>query len=80
MDAINNARSLLADILGVSLATITAESTIDDIERWDSIAHLRVVLALEEKIGRQVTSEETTALFSVRQIAELLTELSPTGS
>jgi len=79
MDPVDSARTLLAGVLGVASATISADATIDDVERWDSIAHLRVVLALEDKIGRQVTSEETMSLFSVRQIALLLTQSSQAG-
>ena len=73
MDPIDSARILLADALGVPAATIPDDATLDQVEQWDSIAHLRIVLALEEKIGRQVTPEETMSLFSVRQIAQLMT-------
>jgi len=30
---------------------VTAESTIDDVENWDSLGHLRVCMALEQRFG-----------------------------
>jgi acyl carrier protein len=72
MSALDSARALLAEATGVPPAEIADDATFDAVERWDSIAHLRLVLALEEKIGRQVTPEETMALFSLSEIAALL--------
>ena len=72
MNAFDSARALLAEAVGLPASAIADDATFDRVERWDSIAHLRLVLALEERIGRQVTAEETMELFSVRQIAEFL--------
>lgn len=72
MTPLDSARALLADAVGLPSTAIADDATFDQVERWDSIAHLRLVLALEEKIGRQVTAEETMELFSLRRIAEFL--------
>ena len=74
MTALDGARALLAEAVGLPVTAITEDATFDRVERWDSIAHLRLVLALEEKIGRQVTPEETMELFSLERIAALLEE------
>jgi acyl carrier protein len=72
MSSLESARALLAEAVGLPAAAIADDATFDQVERWDSIAHLRLMLALEEKIGRQVTAEETLELFSLRRIAEFL--------
>lgn len=72
MNALDSARALLAEAVGLPVAAIADDATFDEVERWDSIAHLRLVLSLEERIGRQVTAEETMELFSLRQIARFL--------
>lgn len=72
MSTLDEARTLLADTLGTPASDIADDASFERIERWDSIAHLRLMLALEEKVGRQVTPEETMTLFSLPAIAEFL--------
>ena len=72
MNTLDSARALLAEAVGLPANAIADDATFDRVERWDSIAHLRLVLALEERIGRQVTAEETMELFTLRQIADFL--------
>jgi acyl carrier protein len=53
---------------------VTPESTPDTIEGWDSIAHLNLVLALEQEFGIQLLPEEIEQLLSVELVAALLVE------
>ena len=53
---------------------VTPESTPDTIEGWDSIAHLNLVLALEQEFGIQLLPEEIEQLLSVELIVALLVE------
>ena len=44
----------------------------DDFERWDSLAHLRLVLAIEGQIGRQLDPDESVRIETLSDIAALL--------
>lgn len=51
---------------------VTAESTIDDVENWDSLGHLRVCMALEQRFGVKIPMEEIADLRSVPAIVAKL--------
>ncbi len=77
MSALAEARDLLAEAVGLPAGSIADDAGFDQVERWDSIAHMRLMLALEEKIGREVTAEETMELFSLPEIARFLERARP---
>jgi acyl carrier protein len=70
-------RRLMADVFNLPLEQITAASSPDSIEAWDSLHHLDLVLALEQEFGTQFTPEEIEQLLSVELIAALLVEKIP---
>lgn len=66
------AYELLADALGVSVSEIDADTAINATPQWDSIAHMRLILALEGKLDRQLDAEEIFAVASVQDVMEVL--------
>jgi acyl carrier protein len=53
---------------------ITPESRAEDVEYWDSLGHLRVCMALEERYGVQIPMEEVAELQSVPAIVKYLAD------
>ncbi len=51
---------------------VTADSTIDDVENWDSLGHLRVCMALEQRFGVKIPMEDIADLRSVPAIVAKL--------
>ena len=47
----SSAASMLADILDRSVETIPVDASIFNFPAWDSLAHVRLMLALEEATG-----------------------------
>lgn len=70
-------RAIVADIFEVPLESVTAQSSPDTIETWDSIHHLNMVLALEQEFGVQFSPEEIEQLLSVELIVALVAEKMP---
>jgi acyl carrier protein len=70
-------RRIVADVFNVPIESILPESSPDNIEAWDSLHHLDLVLALEQEFGTQFTPEEIEQLLSVDLIASLLAEKVP---
>ena len=66
------AKQLLADAANCDSATIPDDVRIGNFERWDSIAHLRLVLAIEQQIGRQLGPDEAVRIESLTDVAALL--------
>lgn len=67
-------RVIVADVFGVPVEQVRPDSSPDNIESWDSLQHLNLVLALEQEFGTQFTPEEIEQLLSVELVAALLEE------
>jgi acyl carrier protein len=68
-------RSIASDIFAVPADKITAESTPESIETWDSMQHLNLVLAIEEKFGVQLEPEDIEQMKSIGAVAALVERL-----
>jgi acyl carrier protein len=67
-----SARQLLADALGCAEADIGPESAIGTLPLWDSLAHIKVVLAVEERLARTLSTDEILAVTSLAAIEQVL--------
>ena len=65
-------RAIAADLFGVAEDAIGAESSPETVEGWDSIQHLNLVLALEERFGFQLSPEDMDEMRTVGQIAHVV--------
>lgn len=65
-------QAIASDIFGVPSAKITTDSSPETIETWDSMQHLNLVLAIEEKFGLQLSPEEIEDMRSVGAVAALV--------
>jgi len=68
-------RNVASDILGIPADKITAESSPETIENWDSMQHLNLVLAIEEKFGIQLEPEDIEQMKNIGAIAALIERL-----
>jgi acyl carrier protein len=66
--------NLLSQTLGISLNLITDGFSYGDVPEWDSLGHMNLMMALEEKFGVQVTTETITNLVSIPAIIDYLME------
>ncbi len=54
---------------------IISEVTVaDDIEDWDSLEHINLVLAIEERFGMKFTMGEVTGMKNVGDMIDILME------
>jgi acyl carrier protein len=65
-------RRLVSDVFNQPVEKVDARSSPSTIEAWDSIRHLNLVLAVEEKFGVQFSPDELEAMGSVGKICELV--------
>jgi acyl carrier protein len=65
-------RSMASDLFGVPSEQITVASSPQTIETWDSIQHLNLVLALEEKFSLQLSPEEIEQMKNIGETAKLI--------
>ena len=58
-------KQIIADNLKVPFDNITDELAVGDIAEWDSLAHVRIILALEIELGVSLDIEQTLDLEDV---------------
>ena len=68
-------RNVASDIFGIPADKITVESSPETIENWDSMQHLNLVLAIEEKFGVQLEPEDIEQMKSIGAVAALVEKL-----
>ncbi len=71
-----DARALAIEIVGGALG-IDANQLPDDTaigrsERWDSLAHVRIILAIEERLNRQLAPDEVVSIADLTDIERVL--------
>lgn len=72
----NHLYRTIAEVLGVALDLLSAESSPDTIPSWDSLNHLNLVMALEGEFGVSLSVEDALAM---RTVAEMRTVLQKHG-
>ncbi|WP_251496268.1 acyl carrier protein [Otoolea muris] len=55
-------------VLGVKQGTVTIDSKAEDIEKWDSLMHLRIIMETEEKYGVEIPMDQINEIKSVRDL------------
>ena len=65
-------RRITGDILGLSPESLQPDSSPENIEGWDSVQHLNLVLAIEEHFGVQIEPEEFEKISSLEAISTLV--------
>ena len=53
---------LIESILQVSAGTVTENTKMEDLEQWDSLAHVMIIGELEEKLGISIPLEKLLKL------------------
>ncbi len=74
-------RAIFESVLGAPSDQINDDSSPDNLPAWDSVAHLNLVMAIEETFGLSFTPEETMDLTSFKLLRWTIEEkLGPTDS
>jgi acyl carrier protein len=68
-------RDIASEIFGIKADKITSESSPKTIENWDSMQHLNLVLAIEEKFGVQFDPEDIEEMQNIGAVAVLVQKL-----
>lgn len=69
-------KDVMAGVFGVDAASINEDSSQDNIEQWDSIKTLDLIVSLEEEFGVSIPLEEVGNMINFKYIKLTLEELS----
>ena len=70
MDVQEKVIQVLVNIFQVSPEKISTKTTSDDVEKWDSLNHINMILALEQELGIRYDQEQVVSMLSVGEIID----------
>lgn len=65
-------REIMIDVFDVDDLEVTPATTAEDVEEWDSLSHVRLVVAVERKFGFKFKNSEIEGLKTVGDLANLI--------
>ncbi len=68
-------KTLLAKVMRVDVATVTAGASTDSMATWDSLNHIKLVLALEEEFDLAFDESQIEKMTSVAKIVSVIAQL-----
>ena len=67
----------ISEILDLQSNVITVKTLIDDVEEWDSLAHINIITQLEKEFNFFAEIDALEKLYSVKDIIDLIERKSP---
>ena len=64
--------AIFHDVFDDEGIVVTPELTADDVDEWDSLSHIRLVLAIEKKFGLKFSAAEVGRLKNVGEFASVI--------
>ncbi|MEO6854447.1 MAG: acyl carrier protein [Rhodoferax sp.] len=64
--------AIFHDVFDDESIVVKPELTADDVDEWDSLAHIRLVLAIEKKFGLKFSAAEVGRLKNVGEFVALI--------
>jgi acyl carrier protein len=75
MIEIQQIKEVLSAVIDVPLEEIMDDASMDELEAWDSLAQMNLVIALEEEFEITIPDEEVGTMLSLPLILSLLNEI-----
>lgn len=69
-----NLNEVFRDVFDDEDIVVTEATTADDIEDWDSLEHINLIVATEKKFGIKFTMSEVTGMKNVGEMASIIEE------
>jgi acyl carrier protein len=66
------ARAFVANVLELPLEAVPCDGGVETIPAWDSLGHVRILLAIEAETGHALDSELIAGLRTVEDVARAL--------
>lgn len=77
MDTLSELQSLFREVFQQDDLVITRDTTAHDIEAWDSLIHVTLMMEVETRFGIRFTTAEIAYLKSVGDLVDLIAKKRP---
>lgn len=69
---LSQVRTIMEDVFDVDDLSVTPTTTAEDIEEWDSLSHIRLIVAVERKFKIKFKTAEIEGLKNVGDLVGLI--------
>ena len=66
------AKELIAKALGRPISEITEGAAMGSPESWDSLGHMRILMEIEARLGREIDPELAVQIIDVKSVRSAL--------
>ena len=66
--------NLVAEMLNWDTNNLTLETKIADVEQWDSLAHVSILMAIEDKLNIEIDTDEFLKAQTINDILNLIND------
>jgi acyl carrier protein len=74
-EIIERLTTVFSDVLDIDNLTLTDSTKASDIEGWDSLAHVRLMIASEREFGVRFPTNEMSQLKDVGELIDMIQRL-----
>lgn len=71
-DILSKVQNIFRDVLDEENISLTSQTTANDIEEWDSLTHIQLVVAIEKSFKIEFTSKEILSWKNVGEMVETI--------
>ena len=68
-------RAIMAQVLRLPVDRVGLDAAIGNVPNWDSTAHMRIMLALEDQFGVELNETEMVEMTSLAKIRDVVADL-----
>lgn len=76
-DLATRIRATMAEVLNCPVAAVTEQARINKLKGWDSLAQLKLMLALEQEFGIAIAPPQAMRLLSFKAIVDFVAKAAP---
>ena len=70
--SVDQGRIIISNTLDIKVNDIDDKASMLDIENWDSLNHIKIVLEIEKEIHRKLSTEEIVSIYDLESIGKIL--------
>lgn len=74
IQVLNKLQEIVRDVLDNEEVVLREETCMEDVEEWDSVAHMTVIAMLENEIGVQFDIEKIANAKTVKAMIDMVVE------
>ena len=73
-DILAKLNELFRDLFDDPALTVDPETTADDVEEWDSVSHISMIVAVEQMFGIKIKTAEIESLKNVGDLVRIVAD------